>query len=129
MPTSNLRLAEPPLDPRQRQLWLQHAAGLILFEDVRSYALDQLNESLSDSERAVAKSAIDHSLYGLMQVIDGVTGGLRREHWSVDMGFNVCLHHDGQLATSLDLIAGDGMCMGYHGWIAGDFGSVPVVDA
>jgi hypothetical protein len=39
------------------------------------------------------------------------------------------LHHDGQLVESLDLRDGDGMCMGYHGWIDGDFGSDPVVES
>jgi len=30
---------------------------------------------------------------------------------------------------SLDLARGDGFCMGYHGWLEGDFGKDPVAVA
>ena len=32
MSTSDFELATPPTGVRQRELWLQHAAGFILFE-------------------------------------------------------------------------------------------------
>ena len=60
-------------DDRRRELWLPHAAGWILFEDVRGYALGKLNEGLSERERTIARSAIDDATCGLMMVIHDVS--------------------------------------------------------
>jgi len=35
-------LTNPPAEERRRELWLQHAAGFILFQDMRKYAIDQI---------------------------------------------------------------------------------------
>jgi hypothetical protein len=66
-----------------------------------------------------------------MMVIDGVTGGLGNSEYQVHMQTRVCLAHkgSGEIIQSLDLAKGDGMCLGYHGWLQGDFGKDPVVDA
>lgn len=42
MATHQRRLTRPPIDERERELWIQHAAGLIIFEDGRNYAIEQL---------------------------------------------------------------------------------------
>jgi hypothetical protein len=47
MASWNFELADPPTDERGRALWLEHAAGFILFEDVRRYAMEKLDASLS----------------------------------------------------------------------------------
>ena len=31
------------------------------------------------------------------------------------------------LEDEVDLVLGDGMCMGYHGWREHDFGEMPIV--
>jgi hypothetical protein len=31
-------LVDPPAEPQARELWLQHAAGFMILEDVRHYA-------------------------------------------------------------------------------------------
>ena len=68
---------------------------------------------------------------GLMQVIDGVTGGLSNEDHTVYIDFVVRLatcreSGDGRVLSEIDLRDGDGMCMGYHGWLEGDFGAYPL---
>jgi hypothetical protein len=54
MTTTEFQLSQTPNDPRQRELWLQHAVGFILFQDVREYALQQLEPSLTDDSKAAA---------------------------------------------------------------------------
>lgn len=133
MSTSDFKLAAPPSEDRERELWLQHAAGFILFEDVREYARDQLDPNLDPAAREAAERAIDDTLYGLMMVIDGVTGGLANDEMCVRLKIAVELvrRSAGQENTieQVDLQDGDGMCMGYHRWLEGDFGRDPVASA
>jgi hypothetical protein len=92
--------------------------------------MEQLADSLTDRERSVAQEAVDHALYGLMQVIDGVTGGLKNDEWAVDLRVTVQLHHHKLVTEALDLFEkGDAMCMGYHYWQEGEFGVDPVVQS
>lgn len=123
------RLAEPPSDTRRRELWLQHAAGLILLDGVRNYAVDNLDRDLSESEKAAAVAGIEDALYGLMMVIDGVPAPLQRDELRVELGFSVRLVRAGNVEHEIDLFEeGDGMCMGFHYWTANDFGDDPVVE-
>ncbi len=131
MPTSQYELAEPPSEPRARELWLQHAAGFILFEDVRRYARERIGPALSDETRAAVQKGIDDAVYGLMMVIDGVSAGIRNASSKVYMDFFVRMAKrkdsiDDGLLSEVDLRNGDGMCMGYHGWLKGDFGKHPI---
>jgi hypothetical protein len=128
MATWQYELAQPPAEPRSRDLWLQHAAGFILFEDVRRYAQENIDPGLSEEARAAAEKAIDDAVYGLMMVIDGVTGGISNASNNVYIDFFVRLATrrdsiDDGVAHEVDLRSGDGMCMAYHGWREGDFGT------
>jgi hypothetical protein len=129
---SAVELADPPTKPRARELWLQHAAGHILFEDVRRYAVEKVDPALSADARAAAENGIDDALYGLMMVIDGVTGSIRSDRHLVCIEFFVRLierlnDRDVGVLSEVDLKNGDGMCMGYHGRREGDFGEDAVV--
>src|SRR5262249_13863555 len=121
------QLAEPPREPRALERWLQHAAGFILFRDVREYARERLAPGLSPEAREAALKAIDDTLYGLMMVADGVTGSLQSSDCSVSVHVSVVLQRGGAVVSDLDLSDGDGVCMGFHGWREGDFGSDPIV--
>jgi hypothetical protein len=133
MTTDKYSLASPPEEPRLRELWLQHAAGFILMENVRQAAIDQLAPQLSAGERAVAIEAVDATMYQLMSVIDGVQGGLSNSQYQVDLHMIVQLRRRDANQTSvpehMDLRDGDGMCMGIHGWLEGDYGACPIVES
>ena len=128
MASGDFVLAEPPADPHARQLWLQHAAGLILFEDVRGYARSLVDANAPENERAAAFAAIDDTVYGVMRVIDGIPGPFRGNGRSISLQTRVHLESeiDGHLEEELDLGAGDGMAIGFHGWLEGDFGESPL---
>lgn len=121
-------LAPPPSDARTRELWLQHAAGFIMFEDARKYAIEQLPRSLDAPAREAALNAIDNTLYGMMMIVEGVTGTLRNGEHTVYLQLIVRLDTvSGEPIEQLDLGQGDGPCMGFHGWRDGDFGKARVV--
>jgi len=128
MASWQLKLQPPPKEPRAFELWLQHAAGRILVEDVRAYAIENIKSGLSEEARAAAEKGIDDALYGLMMVIDGVSGTLANETQHVELSVQARLvdHEPPAVAAAIDLREGDGMCMGYHGWLEGDFGESPV---
>ena len=129
MASFDFNLSEPPSDSRQRELWLQHAIGFILFQDVRDYALQQVDPLLNDDAKAAATKAINDAVYGLMMVLDGVTGALANESQRVNLRVVAELVDTKSevLIESLDLMDGDGMYMGYHGWIENDFGESPPI--
>src|SRR6185369_819310 len=87
MATWQHELVNPPTEPRARELWLQHAAGFVLFEDVRRYAMDRIDSTLTDEMRAAVQKGIDDAVYGLMMAIDGVTGGLSNATHTVYIDF------------------------------------------
>ena len=122
MSTTDVLLGPTPESPRARELWLQHAAGFILFEDVRGHALAQIDPALDPVARAAAMKAIDDAMYGLMMVIDGVSGRLGDRERRVRVDATVTLEeHDRDIETPR-LAEGDGVCMGFHGWREGWFG-------
>jgi hypothetical protein len=123
MSTSDFFLGPVPKPDRHRELWLQHAAGFILFEDMRGYAIDQLDPNLDETARKAALKAIDDTVYGLMMILDGVSGNLANAEHSVRLQTKVCLESKSdEPIASIDLFHGDGMCMGFHMWRQGDFG-------
>src|SRR5262245_49353786 len=79
MATYKHELTPTPKDRRTRELWLQHAAGFILFQDSRAYALDRIDPRLDAKARAAVVKGIDDALYGLMMIADGVSGHLSND--------------------------------------------------
>ena len=85
MSTEDFVLGPLPTSERRRELWLQHAAGFICFRDMRGYAIEKIDPGLDDKARAAALKAIDDTVYGLMMVVDGVSGGLRNTEYLVHL--------------------------------------------
>ncbi|HBE71826.1 MAG TPA: hypothetical protein DDW52_27090 [Planctomycetaceae bacterium] len=127
MATQKRTLTRPPSEEREFELWIQHAAGLILFDDVRNYAIEQLDGDLGSEARAAALKAIDDAMYGMMMVIDGVSGALQNDKHRVSLAVTVQLIDldADEAVAEVNLADGDGMCMGFHGWRDGNFGKHP----
>jgi hypothetical protein len=125
-------LSAVPKDKRARELWIQHAAGFILFEDARGYARQRIDPHLAPDVRAAVEKGIDDALYGLMMIVDGVSGSLSSASNEVHVALLVRhmqkqKNGDSELVEEVDLAYGDGMCMGMAGWLEGDFGEPPPV--
>lgn len=129
MATFEFRLVDPPADERARELWLQHAAGFIIFEDARKYAIDRIAPDIDDDTRARVVAGINDAIYGVMMIVDGVSGCLQNDRHAVSLETRVRLRDkcgSSAIAKELALSDGEGMCMGYHGWLDSDYGSDPV---
>lgn len=126
MATHEYVLTNPPEDSRAKELWLQHAAGFILFEDARQYAIDQIARTTSTKKRKAIIKGINDALYGMMMVIDGVSGRLQNDKYAVVLENKVKLLQlkkgVAKPVEEIDLADGDGMCMGFHGWLENDYG-------
>jgi hypothetical protein len=102
---------------------------LILFERVRAAGLATLERKSTAATRAAVELAVDATMYALMMQIDGVSGGIHGGGHELKLSFGVELRRGGSIVDKLDLFHGDGMCMGFHAWVEGDFGTDPVVKA
>lgn len=121
-------LANAPTEPAALDLWMQHAAGFIFFEKVRAAGLATLEPNAPKEIRAAVELAVDSTVYALMMQIDGVSGGLRGADVEIKLTFGVDLIRDDAVVANVDLRNGDGMCMGFHSWADGDFGTDVLVE-
>lgn len=115
-------LTNPPRDERARELWLQHAAGFILFQNMRNYAIDKIPEEVDEQTKEKIITGIDDSIYGLMMMMDGVTGSLSNQQYTVTIKHVIQLNQNGETVQKINTLDGDGMCMGFHGWLEDDYG-------
>ncbi len=120
-------LATPPSDERDRELWMQHGAGYMIFENIRKYAMDKIPADIEEALREAHLKAIDNTLYGMMMQMDGVFGDLENESYRLALQTNIVLYKGDEVLEELDTLNGDGMCMGFHGWVEKDFGSDLIV--
>lgn len=118
------KLTNPPTEERARELWLQHAAGFILFQDMRKYAIDQIASNTDDNTKDMIIKGIDDAIYGLMMIMDGVTGCLKNDQYAVSIENIIKLERNGVTIQEIRTFHGDGMCMGFHGWKENDFGDI-----
>lgn len=116
------KLTNPPIDERSRELWLQHAAGFIIFQDMRKYAIDRIPRNADDKAKELIIKGIDDAIYGLMMIMDGVTGSLSNEDYVVTFKNMIRLENNGKIIQEINTFDGDGMCMGFHNWKEDDFG-------
>ncbi|MGE8553331.1 MAG: hypothetical protein ACN6OB_05235 [Chryseobacterium jejuense] len=120
-------LANPPSDERDRELWMQHGAGYIIFENIRKYAINKIPSEADNILREAYIKAIDNTIYGMMMQMDGIFGSLENENYRLALQTNIVLYKDEKVIEELNTFDGDGMCMGFHGWIENDFGSDEIV--
>jgi hypothetical protein len=116
------KLTNPPNEERSRELWLQHAAGFILFQDIRKYAIDRIPGNTDDNIKELIVKGIDDAVYGLMMIMDGVSGQLENDQYAVSIESIIKLKSQGDTIQEINTLDGDGMCMGFHGWKENDFG-------
>lgn len=97
------QLTDPPKEERSRELWMQHAAGFIIFEDIRKYALDRIPEDADEATKEMIRKGIDDTLYGLMMIMDGVTGTLSNNEYSIGLDTKILLERDGEVMQEISI--------------------------
>ena len=117
-----LLLTDPPKDDRSKELWLQHAAGFIIFRDIRNYAIDRISANTDKEVNEQIIKGIDDSIYGLMMMMDGVSGVLKNDKYLVRIESKILLEKNKEILQEINTLDSDGMCMGFHSWKDGDFG-------
>ena len=107
---------------------MRHVAGFILFEDVRGYVIPKIDPTTGEAERNAAAKAIDDAMYGLMMVLDGVTGSLGGIERRLHIDAVIRLTAGDEVLAEEIVSEGDEMCMGHHMWMEGQYGDDPVAE-
>ena len=88
------------------------------------YAVERIPDDASPRERELAVAAARDAIYGMMMLFDGVAESDVDDRHSASYRLiaEVVSADSDQVVEELELAPdGDGLCMGYHGWIDGDF--------
>lgn len=124
----NHNLANPPEKVRDKELWMQHGAGFLVFENIRKYALDKINHETDETIKAQIIKGINDTIYGLMMQMDGVFDPLENDEYRLELQSNIMLFKNEEVVEVINTLDGDGMCMAYHDWLEGDFGAYKIIE-
>ena len=115
-----------PKEPDGRWVRAGHAFGRHLMQFSRDYALDLIPKGASASERAIAEQAASNAIYGFLMMLDGVSVGKVDEDLWLRLRLTASVDGSGgdEPLEQFELAPeGDGLCVAFHGWVEGDFGS------
>jgi hypothetical protein len=115
-----------PQDPHARLIHLSNVFGRVLFDTARDPAMNQAR-SLPKSMRPEAERLVNDVLYAVVQVLDGVTEPITNDRLRVEIVLSARLRDKatGQVSDVVELGPnGEGLTMGFAGWVRGDFGTV-----
>jgi hypothetical protein len=112
-------------EPHARWIDAGNTFGWHLLGAAREYAFKRIDKSATAEARAAAERAALDAIYGMMMLLDGVTpadsGNARIEY------VLLARVNPQERERNPELIElapdGDGLCMGFQGWVAGDFGA------
>lgn len=112
-------------EPHARWIDAGNTFGWHLMCAARDYALKRISSHASPDARAAAEQSALDAIYGVMMLLDGVapanSGNAR-----VEYALLARVRTAGSSSPSevLELAPnGDGLCMGFHGWRDGEFGT------
>ena len=99
--------------------------GRQLMAASREYALGRIPKSATPKERELAEKAALDAIYGVMMLLDGVSESrIDKDHVAGYVLFSrIFASGQSEPVEELELAPdGDGLCMGFHGWVTNDFG-------
>ncbi len=115
-----------PTSPHSRWVQVGNTFGRHLMAAAKEYAFDRISESVPAADREIAQRAALDAIYGMMMLLDGVADSEIDAAHRVEY---VLLAHVREITESYDTVEefelapdGDGLCIGFHGWVEGDFG-------
>lgn len=92
----------------------------------RDYALERIPVTASPAERSAAERGVHDALYGVMMLLDGVAENAldARHRMEYALAAQVRSRKSGDIVETFQLTPdGDELCIGFHGWVKGGFGS------
>lgn len=113
------------VDEHARWIDAGNTFGWHLLKASRDYAFKRIAKDASPEARATAERAALDAIYGMMMLMDGVSSaesGTAR----IEYALTARVHAQGQDGSveEIELAPdGDGLCMGFHGWVEGAFGT------
>jgi hypothetical protein len=125
--TERLDVGELPDDSHARLIHLTNAFGRVLFDTARAPSLKRVG-SLPEPIQREAAEISDGAIYGATQVLDGVTPPIGNAELDIKFVLTARLRDrkTGRVVEEIELGPnGEGLCMGFAGWKAGDFGTLP----
>jgi hypothetical protein len=114
-----------PADPHHRWVAAGNAFGRHLMTAARDYAFERIPASASPEAQELARKAALDAIYGMMMLLDGVPSSLTGPEHRAEyvLHSRIRSRESGKVLEEFELApGGDGLCMGFHGWVAGDFG-------
>lgn len=121
------KLHNPPEEERAKELWLQNALGLLIFENTREYAIERIPNHLSDGQKEIVINGINDAVYGMLMMLDGVTENFSNDEYTVKLASQFVLEKNSNPIMAINSLDSDGMCMGFHDWLENDFGDAPII--
>jgi hypothetical protein len=125
--TERLDVGELPADSHARLIHLTNVFGRVLFGSARAPSLKRVG-SLPEPIQREAAEISDGAIYGALQVLDGVIPPIGNVELDIKFVLTARLR-DRKTRRVVEEIElgpdGEGLCMGFAGWTAGDFGSLP----
>lgn len=121
-----------PTDPHARWIQAGHTFGRHLMAAARDYAFERIAKKAPPEVREAAEKAALDAIYGMMMLLEGVADSRIDESYVVQYALfaRVLKGNQPNPVEQFELAPdGDGLCMGYHFWITGDFGNAGQSDA
>lgn len=117
-------LSELPDNPRERSLWMQHGVGYLLMRDIREAMHKEIERDVEPKYRQVAQSVVDDTIYRMCMLVEGIGPPLKNgsHTLSVDLVGRLIENATGEVLAEQSMRDGDGITVGFHGWIEGEFG-------
>ena len=116
-----------PEDAHARLIHLSNVFGRVLFDSVRNPAMDRAR-AMPEAVAREAETLVDDVLYAVIQILDGVARPIGNDRLDMQLVLSARLRHKASRDVT-ELIElgpnGEGLCMGFAGWVDGDFGSLP----
>jgi hypothetical protein len=114
-----------PAEPHHQWIAAGNAFGRHLLAAARDYAFGRIPTSASPEAQELARKAALDAIYGMMMLLDGVAASPVGQDHSAEYVLlsRIRSRQSGEAVEQFELAPdGDGLSMGYHGWVAGDFG-------
>jgi hypothetical protein len=114
-----------PSEVHARWIRAGNTFGRHLMAAARDYAFGRIPKDTPPAQRELAEKAALDAIYGVMMLLDGVARSpIDDEHRAeYVLSLRVLRESEEAPVERFELAPdGDGLCMGFHGWVAGNFG-------